>query len=297
MVGPYPWRTRQHCTHDRPLHTDAATMDDSHGFQSQLVRFFEIGFDNRGDLPRMDRVQVERVSDGNADWLLRLHAVRLRHQRTVAKEQSENGATAPLLVEYPVNPENLLQVKKMISNTIRMPVLASTMVLALVPVSLLASAQQDPAPVPAAIIEAKKVFISNTGRGCFPFGESLFSGAPNRAYDQFYAAMKSWGKYEMVGSPADADLDLEITFACPAAGANVTQGHSVGFGYDAQLRLVILDVRTRLVLWGITQHVEPAVLQGNRDRNFDRAITQLMNSLKHLTAGSSATSSNGSGSP
>ena len=32
-------------------------------------------------------------------------------------------------------------------------------------------------------------------------------------YNEFYAAMKSWGRYELVSSPADADMVFEIRFA------------------------------------------------------------------------------------
>ncbi len=140
------------------------------------------------------------------------------------------------------------------------------------------------APVPAQIVAAKKVFISNAGGGCTPFGQVGFSGGPDRPYDEFYAAVKDWGRYQLVAAPADADLDFEISFTCPAAGPNVLKGGSIGPAYDPQLRLVVLDVRTRIVLWGITRHVELALLQGNRDKNFDRAMNQLVDDLKHLAS-------------
>ena len=51
------------------------------------------------------------------------------------------------------------------------------------------------APLPAAIVNAKKIFLTN-------------GGGSNLAYDAFYSEMKSWGKYEIVGSPDEADLVL-----------------------------------------------------------------------------------------
>jgi hypothetical protein len=140
-------------------------------------------------------------------------------------------------------------------------------------------------PVPAPLITAKKAFISNAGGGCSPFGQSGFSGGPDRPYNEFYTAMKSWGRYELVTAPADADLDLEINFACPAARASSPFGNSYGTADDPQLRLVILDVKTRIVLWGLTEHVEPAILQGNRDKNFERGMSSLVSNLKLLVAG------------
>lgn len=174
---------------------------------------------------------------------------------------------------------------------------AVTLALALAPMWTLAQQRADQAPVPAAIAAAKRIFISNAGGGCSPFGESAFSGDSNRPYDQFYAAVKSWGRYELAAAPADADLDFELRFSCPAAGENVVKGGSLGPMYDPQFRLLILDVRTRLVLWGITQHVQPAMLEGNRDKNFDRAMTALMSSLKLLVAGPSAPPGGGSRGP
>src|SRR5215471_5988668 len=51
-----------------------------------------------------------------------------------------------------------------------------------------------PAPLPAQIVSGKRVFISYAG------GElkDWFNGGPNRVYDQFYAEMKQWGRYELV---------------------------------------------------------------------------------------------------
>ena len=64
------------------------------------------------------------------------------------------------------------------------------------------------APVTSTILTAKKVFISNTtGEMVLPPGD------PDMTYNEFYAAMKSWGRYELVTSPADADMVLEIRFA------------------------------------------------------------------------------------
>jgi hypothetical protein len=50
------------------------------------------------------------------------------------------------------------------------------------------SAQAPAAPLPAQILTAKKVFISNAGGG---FDKDLWSGNPSRTYNQFYGAMKA----------------------------------------------------------------------------------------------------------
>src|ERR1700746_3771205 len=66
-------------------------------------------------------------------------------------------------------------------------------------------AKPAPAPVPAQITNARKVFVANGG------GENLYKGGPNHAYDEFYGAMKDSGQFELTGSPAEADLVLEIS--------------------------------------------------------------------------------------
>src|ERR1051326_9375197 len=78
-----------------------------------------------------------------------------------------------------------------------------------------ASAQQAkapaPAPTPPQILAAHKVFVCNGGGESFEtvIGQTVFSGGPDRPYNQFYETMKDWGRYELVASPSDADLVLE----------------------------------------------------------------------------------------
>ena len=139
-----------------------------------------------------------------------------------------------------------------------------------------------PAPVPAQIFTGRKVFISNGGGD----SNNLYNGGPDRLYNQFYAAIKNWGRYEIVGSPAEADLVLEVSLANPFIGENVPGGgqtsvssHSMS---DPQFHLVIQDPGTRVTLWVFTEHIEPALLLGNRDKNFDQAVSFLFNDLRNV---------------
>jgi hypothetical protein len=125
-------------------------------------------------------------------------------------------------------------------------------------------------PVPVQIPSAKKVFVANAGGEQPASDDAQFSGDSDRTYNQFYAAMKTWGRYELVGAPADADLWLEIRFTVPPASRAVSQGNTLGTAeFDPQFRLVIRDPKTNAILWGITEHAAWAVLKGNRDKNFD----------------------------
>ena len=69
-------------------------------------------------------------------------------------------------------------------------------------------------PVPPAIAAAKTIFISNAGAdsGLFP---EPFSGDPDRAYTEFYAALKATGAFTLVADPAHADLVLELRLFAP----------------------------------------------------------------------------------
>ena len=102
--------------------------------------------------------------------------------------------------------------------------------------------------------------------------EPQFTGGPDRAYNQFYAAMKSWGRFEIVNSPADADLLLEIRQEV----APVTRGDEPLF------RLKVRDPKTNALLWAFHIHVLFGLGQGESDRIFDRAVDRLINDLRTL---------------
>lgn len=140
------------------------------------------------------------------------------------------------------------------------------------------------APVPTQIGTARRVFISNMGGECqnftspglsFGAGQPLHHGqvsaAVPTAYDALYAALQTWGRFELVLAPADADLVFQIHVACPS----VKEGHPA-------IDLQILDPKTRIALWGFNENADPAELQRNRDNNFERALDRLTQDLKEL---------------
>jgi hypothetical protein len=132
------------------------------------------------------------------------------------------------------------------------------------------------APVPAQIAAARKVFISNAGGESFEtvIDQTVFDGGPDRPYNQFYAALRDWGRCELVSSPADADLVLEISWTLSDTGLRLP--------VLGQLRLVVIDPKTHVTLWNLTEYVRGAMLLGNRDKNFDQAMTTVVNRLKIL---------------
>jgi len=139
------------------------------------------------------------------------------------------------------------------------------------------------APVPPQVAAAHSVFIANAG------GESLdqitdqtvFNGGPDRPYNEFYAAMKSWGRFELVSAPTDADLVFEIGFSDQYQGPMLV----------SQFKLVILDSKMHVALWTIYKYVEPAGMAKNREKNYELAMTALIEDVKNLVAPPAATSS------
>lgn len=145
--------------------------------------------------------------------------------------------------------------------------------------------QQPPAPIPVQILTAKRVFVGNAGGDERPYEEPQFSGGPDRAYNEFYAEMKTWGRFELVSAPADADLIFEICFSSfeyEEVGALATRH------YDPQFRLSIRDPKTSAVLWGLTEHVQWAVRQGNRDKNFEQGLARVVAEVQRIAAQSVA---------
>lgn len=146
--------------------------------------------------------------------------------------------------------------------------------------TLAAQQPTDPpsAPVPAAIFSAKKVFISNaTGEIALP------PGNPDLTYNEFYAAMKSGGRYELVTSPADADLVLEIRFTFAIGPTGVSQG-SGGSTQDFQFRLVILDPKSRILLWAFSESIPQSGNKVKSRQFFDQTMAAIVDDLKKLAS-------------
>lgn len=148
---------------------------------------------------------------------------------------------------------------------------ASFLILAMTLPSLPMTLAEEPpappsAPLPAQIIAAKKAFVSNGGEDQWLDFDPKHN--PALTYDEFYADMKSWGKYELVSSPADADVILEIHLASREG--------------TMQLHLLILDPKTHVTLWPLNQVARGANRDATARRNFDEAMNALVESMKKL---------------
>jgi len=141
--------------------------------------------------------------------------------------------------------------------------------------------------VPSAIFTAKKIFISNAGAdsGLFPHP---FSGTPDRPYNQFYAALQAWSRYELVSDPRDAELVLELQLTAPYGPSDPNKQKGAADPLP-MFRLVILDRKTHYVLWALTESIDGAFAQKTHDHNFDAALAFLTLDLKNLTKKAPAT--------
>jgi hypothetical protein len=146
------------------------------------------------------------------------------------------------------------------------------------------------APVPPALLNAKTAFLSNAGAdsGLFPHP---FSGDPDRPYNQFYAAMQTWGHYQLVADPSEADIVFELQLIAPPGP---TSGNKVNGASDPvpMFRLVIYDRKTHYVLLALTESITVAFLQKTHDNNFDQALLAILLDLKRVTGAPAATASN-----
>lgn len=129
------------------------------------------------------------------------------------------------------------------------------------------------APLPSQILTAKKVFLANIGEDS---ELRIWSGGPDRMYNEFYAALKSRGRYELVTAPANSDLIMEIKV--------------VSNSFPWRFKLVLLDPNTQTPLWAIYETINANGLQKTRDKNFSDTVNKLVDDLKALTAAPASTS-------
>jgi len=131
---------------------------------------------------------------------------------------------------------------------------------------------------------AKKLYISR-GPAQFPLYGYEYKGGPDRIYNRFLAAMKTWGRYELVPTLKDADLGLEISLvmASPKGDAASAEG-------EATLVLTISDPKTGGLIWMLDRPIKPEKgknWKDRLDRSMNDATAALIDDLKKL-AGSGA---------
>jgi len=133
----------------------------------------------------------------------------------------------------------------------------------------------ESAPVPPAIAAAKRVFISNAGAD--DDSGKMFATGPDHCYAEFYRQVQALKRYEIVSSPVEADLVLEINMTYSPVPSPSFRTR------DRVIRVRICDPKTHVVLWGFYERPEAANLARTYRNNVDKAITRLVSHLKSLT--------------
>src|ERR1700761_7134050 len=124
------------------------------------------------------------------------------------------------------------------------------------------------APVPTPLLNGKKAFISYELGDVTAFPDA-YSGGPERAYGEFYSAMKTWNRYELVADPNDADIVFAVRFVDPPNTV-------------PQIRIGVSDARTHISLWGFVEQVDFKFRKKNRDVAFTDSVKLLVGDIQTL---------------
>ena len=130
------------------------------------------------------------------------------------------------------------------------------------------------APVPQQILAAKKIFIAN-GAGDSP----AYLGNEDPTYDEFYAGVKTANRYTLVSSVGEADVVVQVS----GAGYECAQGIFVRCG--GYVRVLFLDPKSGIRIWGIAEGVEAANLSSTAKKNYETAVQKLVQDMNALMGG------------
>ncbi len=144
----------------------------------------------------------------------------------------------------------------------------------------------QPAPVPAQILAAKNVFISNGGVDPISLQVLRQVGDVSDPFNLFYAAMKRWNRFDLVSAPSEADLVFEVRFVTELA--NCKQASDIRFwpeplpDLEAQLEVRILDAKTHFTLWTVDAPVAFPRPKANWSKSLDQGVVLLVEGVKGL---------------
>ncbi len=126
------------------------------------------------------------------------------------------------------------------------------------------------APLPSGLATAHKLFLGNAG--------DQDNADCLRAYNDLYAAISGFGRYELTGDPSASDLVLELHYEFSlGAGVNGSAANT-----PRQFRLILMDPRTHVILWTLVERTNYAALERNRNKNLDEVVGVLATDLDQL---------------
>lgn len=162
--------------------------------------------------------------------------------------------------------------------------------------SVLVYAQQPApaAPIPAPIVTAQKIFLSNGGVDLVSTSVLAHDGrSASDPYNAIYAAMKDWGHWQLLSAPDGTDLVIVVRLSAPVE--NYTNG--MPLTYAPFVELTILDGKSSFPLWTIHQPVTAAFKKATWEKNYANGIDGAVQQLKALVSGSEQPASSPAGKP
>jgi hypothetical protein len=113
------------------------------------------------------------------------------------------------------------------------------------------SAQATPSHIPAQIASARTVFLSNN------------LGAPladtDKIFNEIYAAVQQQNRFTIVTDPQTADLLLQFSLV-----------NSEGPGVVQTITLQIIDPKTQVILWSVSDAGQTKAIYGSKDRDLNK---------------------------
>ena len=113
------------------------------------------------------------------------------------------------------------------------------------------SAQGTPSHIPAQISSARTVFLSNN------------LGAPladtDKIFNEIYAAVQQQNRFTIVTDPQTADLLLQFSLV-----------NSEGPGVVQTITLQIIDPKTQVILWSVSDAGQTKAIYGSKDRDLNK---------------------------
>ena len=141
------------------------------------------------------------------------------------------------------------------------------------------------APLPSAVVQAKKAFLLNGQTS----SQYLTKNGNALAFDTLYADMRTWGKFDLVDSPANADIVIELQYRPYSAGSrsfgvynpssDTVQTHAVD-RFGADFALVVYDARSKDQLWTVTDPPGAARTVKNQQKEVIKSIDRLVDRIK-----------------
>ena len=158
--------------------------------------------------------------------------------------------------------------------------------LALFTISTALTAQQEKkkteALTPSArLAAAKTAFISNVHGNTIPF-------------DVISSSLEGWGRFTLVNAPEKADVIIEITAPEESSGVSVSSStkpsaqtgrmeqsssSSKQLSFSSDVKVAVLDSKTKLPLWTASEHLRNAVKKKDRENNLVEAAQRLFSKL------------------